>query len=183
MNGAEPRGPKSTTVKLFQVDPRWYEHHWLSDPASRRRNAFAYFRRILSDCPKWWGHCRQALAAVGRRLPVAPDSQLPHNGPCRTHPKRWRSARAGRRRSRSGPSGPSDLEAPRPRPGTDADQSAGFFPAIVVHCSRTFVWILGGDIGQVMPKARALGTAGSRLYRVILTLPIGLEMPPLRADQ
>jgi hypothetical protein len=67
MNGAEPRGPKSTTVRLFQVDPRWYEHHWLSDPASRRRNAFAYFRRILSDCPKWWGHCREALAAVGRR--------------------------------------------------------------------------------------------------------------------
>lgn len=67
MNGAEPRGPKSTTVRLFQVNPRWYEHHWLSDPASRRRNAFAYFRRILSACPKWWGHCREALAAVGQR--------------------------------------------------------------------------------------------------------------------
>ena len=71
MNGAEPRGPKSTTVRLFQVDPRWYEHHWLSDPASRRRNAFAYFRRILSDCPKWWGHCREALAAVGQRRTMA----------------------------------------------------------------------------------------------------------------
>jgi hypothetical protein len=64
MNGAEPRGPKSTTVKLFQVDPSWYERHWLSDPAPRRRNAFASFCRILSDCPKWWDHRREALAAL-----------------------------------------------------------------------------------------------------------------------
>jgi hypothetical protein len=64
MNGAEPRGPKSTAVKLFQVDPSWYERHWWSDPAPRRRNAFASFHRILSNCPKWWVLCREALAAL-----------------------------------------------------------------------------------------------------------------------
>ena len=71
MNGAKPgkptccpRSPKSTTVNLFQVDPSWYERYWWSDPAPRRRSAFGYFHRILSDCPKWWVHYREALAAL-----------------------------------------------------------------------------------------------------------------------
>ena len=75
MNGAEPgkprrcpRGPKSTTVNLFQVDPCWYERYWWNDPAPRRRNAFASFHRILSDCPKWWVHFREALAACSLKL-------------------------------------------------------------------------------------------------------------------
>jgi hypothetical protein len=59
MNGAEPgkptccpRDPKSTTVKLFQVDPCWYERHWWSDPAPRRRSAFGYDIGI-SVCRRW----------------------------------------------------------------------------------------------------------------------------------
>ena len=68
MNGAEPRGPKSTTVNLFQVDPSRYERYWWSDPAPRWRNAFGYLHRILSDCPKWWAHCRRALASRNIRM-------------------------------------------------------------------------------------------------------------------
>jgi hypothetical protein len=56
MNGAKPGNPtccqrtaRRTMVNLFQVDPSWYECYWWSDPAPRRRSAFALFRRILSQ--------------------------------------------------------------------------------------------------------------------------------------
>ena len=33
----------------FQVDPSWYERHWLQEPAPRRPGLFAFLRRILSQ--------------------------------------------------------------------------------------------------------------------------------------
>jgi hypothetical protein len=34
---------------FFQVDPSWYERHWLQQPAPRKPGIFAFFRRILSQ--------------------------------------------------------------------------------------------------------------------------------------
>ena len=55
MNVAKPgkptccqQSPEGTMLNLFQVDPSWYECYW-SDPAPRRRSAFALFHRILSQ--------------------------------------------------------------------------------------------------------------------------------------
>jgi hypothetical protein len=82
MNGAEPgkptccpRGPKSTTVNLFRVDPSWYERYWWSDSAPRRRGAFGYFHRILSHCPN-------GGFIVGRRWSL----WTPRNGGYGNHP-------------------------------------------------------------------------------------------------
>jgi len=48
MNGERDRRRRGAYnwPRLFQVDPSWYERYWWSDPAPRRLNAFAFFRRI-----------------------------------------------------------------------------------------------------------------------------------------
>ena len=68
MNGAESGKPssrsresRSAPVRLFQIDPSWYDRHWWDDPARSRRSAFGCFRRIVSACSKWWDRCREAL--------------------------------------------------------------------------------------------------------------------------
>ena len=43
----EPRAGES--LRLFQVDPSWYERYWLQEPAPRKPGIFAFFRRLLSQ--------------------------------------------------------------------------------------------------------------------------------------